>query len=119
MIFDYKGSAESTKLMAVSFLKKVIKDGLLSKYGCSSIEEFVKKYADGIFDDFRKAMTRNVGDEDKACPVDIKQLYSGLNCTEEALRGFFIFRAEHNRQTNYYWHCQTIYCNHHLWWCRQ
>lgn len=74
--------------------KKVVKDDLLSKYCCASIEEFIEKYADGIFNDFRKAMTRNVSGEDKVCPVDIEKLYKGLNCTEEALRGFFIFRAD-------------------------
>ncbi|MCQ2193730.1 MAG: DEAD/DEAH box helicase [Paludibacteraceae bacterium] len=93
---DYNDFAvfDSSYIVADDAEKKVIKDGLLSKYSCTSIQEFIKKYADGIFNDFRKAMTRNVGGEEKVCPVDIEKLYTGLNCTEEALRGFFIFRAD-------------------------
>lgn len=85
---------DSSYIVADEAGKKVVKDGLLSKYCCTSIQEFIEKYADGIFNDFRKAMIRNVGGEDKVCPVDIEKLYGGLKCKEEALRGFFIFRAD-------------------------
>lgn len=85
---------DSSYIVADDAKKKDVKDDLLSKYSCASIQEFIEKYADGIFNDFRKAMTRNVGGKDKVCPVAVEKLYKDLNCTEGALRGFFIFRAD-------------------------
>lgn len=84
----------SSYIVADEVDKTNIKGELIAKYYCPTVEEFINKYADGIFDDFRKSMTRNIGGENKVCPVDIETLCQGLKCTPEALRGFFIFRAD-------------------------
>lgn len=85
------GFFNSTYVNADEIYKTNIKQGLLRKYGCETIEKFIDKYADRIFSDFRDAMTR----DGKVCPIDIDELCQKLECeSADALRGFFIFRAD-------------------------
>lgn len=74
--------------------KKDIKQKLFSKYGCNDDETFVKTYSERIFYDFSHCMTRNVSGKDIVCPIDLTKLCEALKCGKNALRGFFIFRAD-------------------------
>lgn len=74
--------------------KNGIKQKLYSKYGYSDLNTFLANYADSIFADIKNAMKKVVGGKPTTCPIDVADLYKALNCSMDALRGFFIFRAD-------------------------
>jgi len=74
--------------------KSGIKKSLYSKYGYSNLNDFLTDYADTMFADIKNAMTKNVGVKPTVCPIDVSDLCTALKCGMDALRGFFIFRAD-------------------------
>ena len=74
--------------------KNGVKQKLYSKYGYSDLNTFLADYADSIFADIKNAMMKTVGGKPATCPIDVVDLCKALNCSMDALRGFFIFRAD-------------------------
>ena len=70
--------------------KTTIKEDLFKALSVENASQFMQKYANRIFSDFRSAMTTDNG----ITPIDYAELATKLHCTEDALRGFFIFRAD-------------------------
>lgn len=74
--------------------KNGVKASLCDKYGYSNLNTFLNDYADTMFADIRNAMTKVVGTKPTVCPIDVTDLSKTLGCSIDALRGFFIFRAD-------------------------
>ena len=80
--------------------KTEIKESLFGKYGYADLKGFLTDYADTMFADIKKVMTKNVGVKPTVCPIDVSDLCKALKCGMNALRGFFIFRAD--EEVNYF-----------------
>lgn len=77
----------------------LIKNTLAQKYGCANIEEFIKQYHEQIFFDFKEAVKisekNNLGQVSyRYVPAPVSQIASKLQCSNDAIRGFFIFRGD-------------------------
>ena len=77
----------------------LIKNTLAQKYGCANIEEFIKQYHEQIFFDFKEAVKisekNNLGEVSyRYVPAPVSQIASKLQCSNDAIRGFFIFRGD-------------------------
>lgn len=78
---------------------QLIKNTLAQKYGCANIEKFVEQYHEQLFFDFKEAV--KISEKDnlgrvsyRYIPAPVSQIARKLKCTNEAIRGFFIFRGD-------------------------
>lgn len=89
---------------------KVVDDFLRNNFNCASVKDFCNTYQNQIFYDFYSALPTNVDKDNKPIngskrPISQEQLVKTLfNGSEEALKGFFIFRG----------YVDTVYKDHKL-----